>query len=341
MSSVSLPKRFCSSCDRRCGAEIEACATTGQGCAFVPMAPPAVRAAPPVGRQLPIMLQFLLLLVLIFVIIPAFLILVFWLSNFGFLFSLLPFAGLVILLVWWFRQRKQGHHALGDPQGGAYLAVTTWPHARRPSIYLWHAPAKPVALDVPPLLVPETASKVAPTALLRDYQRPDRATGEEAVKIGQLLLLDLVARGELIVRQRQAFYARGPAELTAWTIIYELSRPAQPTGASLSELDACLLRPFALAPVDTSLSAEALIGGLYEHKVSDPAAHLAERAGRPLRHYSAETLQLMRSTLNQRLDTVAAQHPQLLAAWRIEIGRVLAAHQESSEGGGGGDGGGG
>lgn len=341
MSSVSPPERFCSGCERRCGAEIEACAAAGQGCAYVPMAPPAVCAAPPRERQLPILLQLFLLLVFIFVIIPAFLIFVFWLSNFGFLFSLLPFACLVALLVWWFRQRKHSLYALGDAQGGAFLTVTTWPHARRPAIYLWHAPTEPVVLDVPPLLVPEAASKVAPTALLRNYQRPDRATGEEAVQIGLLLLLDLIARGELLVQQRQVWSARGPADLTAWTIIYELSRPAQPTGASLSELDACLLRPFALASVGTPLSAETLIGGLYEHKVSAPAAHLAERVSRPLRHYSAETLQLMRSTLNRRLDAVAAQHPQLLAAWRTEIGLALAAHQEASETGGGGDGGGG
>lgn len=341
MNVSPTPERFCSSCERRCGAEIDACAVAGQGCAYVPMVPPAVCAAPPRERQLPILLQLFLLLALIFVIIPAFLVFVFWLSNFGFLFSLLPFAGLVALLVWWFRQRKHSLHALGDAQSGAFLTVTTWPHARRPSVYLWHAPSELLTLDVPPLLVPETASKVAPTALLRDYQRPDRATEEEAVKISLLLLLDLVARGELIVRRRQAFYARGPAELTAWTIIYELSRPAQPTGVNLSELDACLLRPFALASVGTPLNAEALIGGLYEHKVSAPTAHLAERVSRPLKHYSAETLQLMRSTLNQRLDAVAAQHPQLLAAWRTEIGLALAAHQEVSEGGGGGDGGGG
>lgn len=341
MSRPATPERFCARCERRCGAAIDACAAAGAGCAYAPIAPPTVCAAPPAARPLPGILQLLLLLVLIFVIIPAFLVFVFWLSTFGVWLSVLPVAGLVALAGWWLRRRKRTLHALGDAQGGAFLAVTTWPHARRPAIYLWHAPAEPVALAVPPLLVPEGVGHVAPSALLHDPQRPERATDAEAVQIGLLLLLDLIARGELLVQQRQVFSARGPAELSAWTTSYELVRPAQPTGAIRSALDARLLGPFALVPFDAPLSADALIGGLYEHKVPNPAAHLAERAGRPPRHASAETLQLMRSTLNQRLDTVAAQHPQLLAAWRTEIGRALAAHQEASEGGGGGDGGGG
>lgn len=341
MSTVSPPESFCSSCERRCGAEIEACAAAGHGCAFSPISPPTVRATLPARRQLPGIVSWLLSVGMMFIALPLLAFAIIAAIPYSPWIFLLPAVGLVGITIWYFRWNRQTLHALGDTRSGAFLTVTSWPHARRPSVYLWHAPAEPVALDIPPLLVPESASTVAPTALLRDYHRPERATGEEAVKIGQLLLLDLVARGELFVHQRQAFYARGPAMLTTLVTIYELTRPPNPTGVSLSELDACLLRPFALEPVDASLSAEALIGGLYEQKESNPAAHLAERAGRPRGHYSAETLQFMRTTLNQRLAAVAAQHPQLLTTWAVEIGRAIAAHQEASDGGGGGDGGGG
>ncbi len=241
--------------------------------------------------------------------------------------------GVVALVTWWIRRRKREFYAVGDAQTGAFLTVAAWPRARRPAVYLWHAPAAALALEVSPLAVPESASDVTPTALLSDYQRPKRATAAEAVKIGQLLLLDLIARGELIVRQRQTFSALGPAEFSAWATIYELVRPVNPTGASLSELDERLLRPFALLPAETPLSAEALIGGLYERNVYHPAAYLAELAGRPLKPYSAAALQLMRSTLNQRLAAVTAQNPQLIAAWDAEIGRAIASHEDRGGGG--------
>lgn len=331
MSMPAAPEHFCSSCERRCGAAIEACAPAGEGCAYAPITPAGISTLWPEKPALPEIIAGLLTAVLTVLSTALLFFLIGWLSRYALWLVVLPIAGLIVLGVWWFRRQRQSLRAVRDSGGDTLLEVTTWPHARKAPRYVWQGAPGLVALELPPISPPISIGPAARTTLLHNPLRPDRASTVEAVGIAQHMLLDLIVRGVLVLRWRPVATARGDAELRVSRVAYELVRSPLPVEESVSEPENRLLRPFTTLPPGAPLTAEALINGLYSGKLSNPAQLIAEYAGEPIKPIGAEQIRQLRASLGTRLQAVASQHPHLLPAWSTEIARAINAHCEPTD----------
>lgn len=331
MNMPATPERFCSSCERRCGAAIETCAAAGEGCSFSPITPAGISTLWPEKPALPEIIAGLLTAFLTVLGTTLLFFLVGWLSRYGPWLVVAPIVGLIVLGIWWFRRKQQRLHGVRDAGGDALLEITTWPHARKASRYIWQGAPGALALELPPITPPTAIGPAARTALLHNPLRSERASTVEAVSIAQHMLLDLIVRGVLVLRWRPVATARGDAELRVSGVAYELVRSPLPAEGAVSEPEHRLLRPFTTLPPGTPLTAEALINGLYSGKLSNPAQLIAEHAGEPIKPIGAEQLRLLRTSLGVRLQTVASQHPHLLPAWSTEITRAINAHCEPTD----------
>lgn len=331
MNMSPTPEHFCSRCERRCGAAIEACATDGDGCAFAAIKPTGISAMWPEQPKLPEIVAGLLTTFLTVLGTTLLFFLVGWLSRYGPWLVVAPIIGLIVLGIWWFRRKQQSFYAVHDTGGDALLEITTWPHARKASRYVWQGAPGPLALELPPITPPTSIGPAARTALLHNPLRPDRASTVEAVSIAQHVLLDLIVRGVLVLRWRPVATARGDAELRVSGVAYELVRSPLPAEGAVSEPENRLLRPFTTLPPGTPLTAEALINGLYSGKLSNPAQLIAEHVGNPISPINTEEIRQLRVSLGTRFQAVAIQHPYLLPAWSTEIARSINAHREQPD----------
>lgn len=331
MSQSTIPERFCSGCERRCGAAINACAADSDGCAFSPITPPGISALWPQKRELPEIIAGALTAVLTVLGTGLLFFLIGWLSRYGPWLVVVSTIGLMVLGFWWFRRKRQSLCAVRDAGGDALLEISTWPHARKAPRYVWQGAPEPVDLDLPPITPPTSIGPAVRRTLLHNPLHLGQASTAEAVSIAQHILLDLIVRGVLVLHSRLVATASGDAELRVSGTSYALVRSPVPAEGIVSERENRLLRPFTTVQPGTPLTAEVLINGLYSGKLSNPAALIVEHVGEPIKPTGAEQIRQLRASLAARLQAVASQHPQLLPAWSAEIARAIDAHYESPD----------
>lgn len=327
MSTASPPERYCSRCERRCGAEIEACAAAGQGCAYVPSSLPP-EAVPPAVSTTRDLVGTGLLAVIIFgpslLAVPLIVTTrsLWWLVPIG--ISAIAFFSLLA-------QRHTTQRLFREKTSGARLWAINWVQAEHGAAHRLESAPEAVSLALAPLDLPEPVSIVARIALLRDYRQPEQTGREEAVGIGQHVLLELVARGELSLQRRRSYTAYGKRALRDQGDVYELVRAKAPAGAQPGALENRLLTPFTSLPPGTPLTAEALTRGLYDHRQVHPSTRLAELAGQPLQPVNTAQISEYRTLLERHLAEVSAQTPDLLTSWAAEIKRAIESQRELND----------